>query len=67
MTILRSLVLILSCSLPMACRSTAPKHTVPCTCGTPEADLVGCAHPKCLTGERNPDNADCVCGPLALR
>jgi hypothetical protein len=37
-----------------------------CICGTPEADFEGCPHPLCLKGERNPDNPDCVCGPLKL-
>jgi hypothetical protein len=37
-----------------------------CTCGTPAADFEGCSHPLCLKGERNPDNPDCVCGPMKL-
>ena len=37
-----------------------------CTCGTPEADFEGCTHPLCLKGERNPDNPECVCGPMKI-
>jgi len=40
--------------------------TVPCMCGEPEAAFEGCPHPKCLSGEGNPDNPDCVCGPLSF-
>jgi len=39
---------------------------VACTCGTPKADFEGCAHPLCVRGERNPDNHDCVCGPMKM-
>ena len=51
-----------------ACRSrpaptTAPTF-VPCTCGDAETDFDGCLHPKCAQGATNPDNPDCVCGPL---
>jgi hypothetical protein len=38
----------------------------PCTCGTPEAALEGCLHAACVSGEGNPDNPDCVCGPLSF-
>lgn len=37
-----------------------------CICGTPEADFEGCPHPLCLKGERNPDNPNCVCGPMKM-
>jgi len=37
-----------------------------CICGTPEADFEGCPNPLCLKGERNPDNPDCVCGPMKM-
>ena len=53
-----------------ACSSTdekgdgAGEASVPCTCGQPEAAFDGCAHPKCVAGERNPENPECVCGPL---
>ena len=40
--------------------------SVPCNCGTDLAAMDGCAHPLCVSGERNPDNSDCVCGPLDL-
>jgi hypothetical protein len=52
--------------MPLACRGTDGAADIPCTCGQPEADLEGCAHPKCLAGERNPDNPDCVCGTLTI-
>ena len=41
-------------------------NTIECTCGSPEAMLEGCAHPKCAAGENNPDNPDCVCGTLTF-
>ena len=50
-----------------ACKSSSPKvdlSSVPCNCGEPEARFDGCAHPTCAAGKRNPDNPDCVCGPL---
>jgi len=37
-----------------------------CVCGTPEADFEGCAHAACMKGTRNPDNPDCVCGPMQI-
>ena len=37
-----------------------------CTCGSPETAFDGCLHPLCVSGEGNPDNLDCVCGPLTL-
>jgi len=63
---LRLLVLALIL-LPLGCRSTSASSEVPCTCGTHEADLEGCAHPLCLAGKNNPDNPDCVCGTLSLK
>ncbi len=65
MKLLRTVALVL-CFVPLSCRSTAPREEVPCTCGTAEADIEGCAHPLCLNGERNPDNIDCVCGTLSI-
>ena len=51
----------------LGCRSSsAHADTIPCTCGQPGTDFEGCAHPSCLAGERNPDNPDCVCGPLRI-
>jgi len=66
MNAIRLLVLLALCAWPLACRSSAPRDEVPCTCGTPEADMRGCAHSLCLQGQRNPDNPDCVCGTLTL-
>ncbi len=39
---------------------------LPCTCGQPEAQLEACVHPLCVSEEGNPDNPDCICGPLAF-
>jgi hypothetical protein len=63
---LRLALLVPLLALPFGCRSNAPSSEVPCTCGQPEADLVGCAHATCLAGERNPENPDCVCGTLSI-
>jgi len=52
--------------IPLACRGTGVASDSPCTCGQPAADIEGCAHPKCLAGERNPDNPDCICGTLSI-
>jgi hypothetical protein len=53
-----------------ACKSSgsdaATQAAQRCICGTPEADFEGCSHPICLRGERNPNNPDCVCGPLKM-
>ena len=63
--LLFSLLLILS---PLACRSSSSSslREVPCTCGTPQADMQGCAHATCLAGKQNPDNPECVCGALSI-
>jgi len=67
MKLLRSLsLLVFLLPLSVACRSSAPAEEVPCTCGQPEADMVGCAHALCLDGKSNPDNPDCVCGGLTI-
>ena len=53
----------------VACSSEERPETtyVPeCTCGSPETAFDGCIHPLCVSGEGNPDNPDCVCGPLTL-
>ena len=63
---LRPLALLALCLLPLSCRSGAKRTEVPCTCGQPEADFRGCAHHRCLAGQRNPDNPDCVCGTLSI-
>lgn len=46
--------------------SKAEASATRCLCGTPEADFEGCANPMCMKGERNPDNPDCVCGPMKM-
>jgi hypothetical protein len=53
-----------------ACKSpdndAAQASAARCICGTAEADFEGCAHPMCMKGERNPDNPECVCGPMRI-
>jgi hypothetical protein len=67
MKIVSSIVLLALWSFPLACRSTDSKaSTVPCTCGQPAADIEGCAHEACASGQRNPNNPDCVCGTLSI-
>jgi len=39
---------------------------IDCICGQPDANLVGCHHPLCMSDRGNPDNPDCVCGGLAV-
>ena len=58
-------LLAAGCLLFAGCRSNSAADEMPCTCGTPEADMQGCLH-SCAHGERNPDNADCVCGNLSI-
>lgn len=66
MKAVRSFVLLVTCLLPLACRSSASQHEAPCVCGQPMANIEGCAHHKCVSGARNPDNAECVCGSLSI-
>ncbi len=69
---MKSLLLVLLGAVAMlgACKSSgdsaAEASAQRCICGTPEADFEGCSHPLCLKGERNPDNPNCVCGPLKM-
>ena len=68
MRLLALSILLLPAAL-VACKSTqsTPHYSeVACTCGTADAAFDGCAHPLCLAGKRNPDNPDCVCGPLPI-
>ena len=58
------LVAALVLALPSSCKS--PGADIPCRCGTAMADLEGCAHPDCVAGHSNPDNAACVCGTLEI-
>ena len=51
-------------ALGASCKST--KTDIPCRCGTPMADLEGCAHPACVSGHQNPDNPQCVCGQIEI-
>ena len=50
----------------LACKSSRTAAEVPCTCGTPESDIEGCAHATCLAGKTNSENPDCVCGALSI-
>ncbi len=59
-----ALVGLVACSSPE--KKAEPAHVPECTCGEPETAFDGCIHPLCLSGEGNPDNPDCVCGPLTL-
>jgi hypothetical protein len=69
---MKSVVVLLLCAVAAlgACKSSgdaaAEAAAQRCTCGTPEADFEGCTNPICLKGERNPDNPDCVCGPMKM-
>ena len=68
----RALFLVAALAL-VACKSSEPEPTqevdyssVECICGQPEAQITGCPYPMCVSGEGNPDNPDCVCGPLSF-
>ncbi len=66
---MKTLPIILAAALlvlPFACKSAPEAPVPPCTCGTPAADIEGCAHPSCLAGETNHDNPHCVCGTLSI-
>lgn len=58
------LIAALLLALGASCKS--PEAEVPCRCGTPMADLEGCAHPLCVAGKQNPDNPQCVCGQIEI-
>jgi len=66
MKVIRTLALLSLCVTAPACHSTSAHDEVPCICGQPAADIEGCAHHACLSGHRNPDNPDCVCGTLTI-
>lgn len=53
-------------TLGAACKSSSANADIPCRCGTPMADLEGCAHPACVAGKSNPDNPQCVCGQIEI-
>jgi len=64
-----SLLVVLASSLAFSsCRTPAAGSTaeLECICGRPEAAIEACPHSCCATGERNPENSDCVCGGLTL-
>jgi hypothetical protein len=65
--VLAALAGITACKSHSATDSkSSAKTTIPCTCGTPEAQMEGCANPICLSGKTNPDNPNCVCGSLTI-
>ncbi len=72
--IARGVLAAMLLALSFACGSNPPEPEwppvaapeVPCTCGTPEAAMLGCAHPTCLAGKNNYANPDCVCGTFAI-
>jgi len=69
---MRLFVIVLLCTAAAlaACKSSgdaeAEAAAQRCICGTPLADFEGCPNPVCMKGERNPDNPDCVCGPMKI-
>jgi hypothetical protein len=70
MKTLSALLLLVTLAIA-ACKSPEPGSTeavdtsgIECICGQPEAQIEGCAHPLCVSGQGNPDNPDCLCGPL---
>ena len=61
------MALALTCVACTSSNSASASHaTAKCICGTPEADFSGCPNEHCIKGERNPDNPDCVCGPMKI-
>ncbi len=66
MKAVRSFVLLVTCVVPLSCRSNSSQHDAPCICGEPAANIEGCGHHMCVNGARNPDNPECVCGPLSI-
>lgn len=54
-----------ACRSPEKTSSPSSAHVPACICGTPEADIDGCPCPTCMSGQGNPDNPDCLCGPLS--
>lgn len=67
MKIVTVLMLLLAATC-VSCKSTssASGAVVPCICGTAEADFSGCHHALCVKGQRNPENPECVCGPMKI-
>jgi|GEM_PF-3136063 len=66
---MRSLLSILATACLMwlcACGTTGAGDDpqIPCICGSDDAIFDGCASELCRDGVRNPDNPDCLCGPL---
>ena len=46
--------------------SGSSEDRIECVCGTDEAALEGCASACCMAGETDPNNPDCLCGPLSF-
>jgi len=49
-----------------ACASTGDAGVPKCTCGTTASAAHGCHNSLCLSGQTNPDNPKCHCGPIVL-
>ena len=65
--------LLLALPLFASCSSSSSKTDiaelsagVECVCGDEDGELFGCFHPLCIQEHVNPNNPDCVCGPLAF-
>ena len=61
-------ILILACLAGLgACNKEQNQEAseVACICGTEDAELWGCSHPLCASGQGNEENPDCLCGSLA--
>lgn len=63
-TVLFVMIALLA-TLSTSCKSTSDAD-IPCRCGTPMADMEGCANPICRAGKNNPANPDCVCGTIEI-
>ena len=42
----------------------AEYEDLPCVCGDPEGELLGCHHPLCASQAGNPENPACACGGI---
>jgi hypothetical protein len=60
------LVGLASLSACTSTKNTGASEALPCTCGEPETAFDGCLNSACVDGLGNPDNPDCLCGPLSI-
>ena len=67
---MRNLLVSLSLFACLAACKSGDHHDsvsdVPCTCGTPEAAIDGCASACCVSGEGNAENSDCACSAVEI-